>query len=68
VKTIELGSGSWGLVFIGTAAPNGSLYNSENAVDPVSTGRMYTTVFVRHWDTCKLCLLQNAVAIDADIL
>lgn len=58
LKTIEIESGTFALVFQGTAAPNGTLYNSELAdSDPVSSGRMYTTVFVRHWDTCRSYLL-----------
>ncbi|TVY46697.1 putative dipeptidyl-peptidase [Lachnellula occidentalis] len=51
LKIVDLGSGTYGLAFIGTAAPNGSLHNSELAEEPVSAGRMYTKLFVRHWDT-----------------
>ncbi|TVY81913.1 Dipeptidyl-peptidase [Lachnellula suecica] len=51
LKTVDLGNGVWGLAFFGTAAPNGTLYNSELAETPVSSGRTYTSVFVRHWDT-----------------
>jgi hypothetical protein len=41
------------MAFYGTAAPNGTLYNSALAEEPLSKGMMYTSTFVRHWDTCK---------------
>lgn len=52
VKLVELGNGTFAVAFSGTAAPNGTLYNSALAETPVSTGRLYTQIFVRHWDTC----------------
>ncbi len=52
IKIVELGNGTFAMAYSGTASPNGTLYNSELAETPVSSGRMYTTVFVRHWDTC----------------
>lgn len=52
VKLATLDNGTYGIAFSGTAAPNGTLYNSALAEEPVSTGRMYTQIFVRHWDTC----------------
>lgn len=54
VKLVELSNGTFAVAFSGTAAPNGTLYNSALAETPVSTGRMYTQIFVRHWDTCML--------------
>ncbi|CZR50334.1 related to secreted dipeptidyl-peptidase V precursor [Phialocephala subalpina] len=51
IKLAALGGGTYGIAFSGTAAPNGTLYNSALAEEPVSTGRMYTQLFVRHWDT-----------------
>jgi hypothetical protein len=53
IKLTALSNSTFAVVFTGAAAPNGTLYNSELAEAPVSTGRLYTTVFVRHWDTCK---------------
>jgi hypothetical protein len=53
LKLVALGNSPMAMVYSGTAAPNGTLYNSELAKTPISTGRMYTKVFVRHWDTCK---------------
>lgn len=52
VKLAELSDSTFAVAFSGTAAPNGTLYNSALAVEPVSSGRMYTQIFVRHWDTC----------------
>ncbi|RDL29927.1 Dipeptidyl-peptidase-like protein V [Venustampulla echinocandica] len=51
LKVVDLGGGTYAVAFVGTASPNGTLYNSELAAKPVTTGRMYTEVFVRHWDT-----------------
>ncbi|KAF4628302.1 hypothetical protein G7Y89_g9852 [Cudoniella acicularis] len=51
VKVVEIGNGKFGVAFMGTASPNGTLYNSALEETPVSSGRMYTRVFVRHWDT-----------------
>ncbi|KAL3426076.1 prolyl oligopeptidase [Phlyctema vagabunda] len=51
VKTVKLSTGSFALAFQGVSAPNGTLYNSALAEEPVSSGQMYTTVFVRHWDS-----------------
>lgn len=53
IKLTTLSNETFAMIFTGTAAPNGTLYNSELAEDPISTGRMYTSVFVRHWDTCE---------------
>jgi hypothetical protein len=56
VKLVELNNSTFAVAFSGTAAPNGTLYNSALAETPVSTGRMYTQIFVRHWDTCRFDL------------
>lgn len=53
LRVVEISKGSWAVAFSGTAAPNGTLYNPELASKPVSTGKAYTALFVRHWDTCK---------------
>lgn len=61
VKLVELSSGTFAVAFAGTTAPNGTLYNSALAETPVSTGRMYTQIFVRHWDTCRFTFGSNCV-------
>ena len=55
LKVVDIGNGTLGVAFSGQASPNGTLYNSELAETPVSTGRLYTSLFVRHWDTCSFC-------------
>lgn len=61
LKLVELSNGTFAMAFSGTAAPNGTLYNSALAEEPVSTGRMYTQIFVRHWDTCRFGFGSNFV-------
>ena len=53
LRVTKIGDGTWGIAFSGTAAPNGTLYNPSLAETPVTTGIQYTTLFVRHWDTCE---------------
>jgi hypothetical protein len=53
LKMVAIGNGTLGVAFTGQASPNGTLYNPELAKTPRSTGRAYTKIFVRHWDTCK---------------
>lgn len=50
LKLIELGSGEFGFAVSGKANPDGSLYNPSDAKTPLSTGKLYTSLFVRHWD------------------
>jgi len=38
------------VVFSAKAAPNGDLYNPERAKKTQSTGRLYSSLYVRHWD------------------
>lgn len=38
------------LVVTGLATPSGDLYNSEKVIKSKSTGQVYTSLFVRHWD------------------
>lgn len=52
LKLVDIGNGKFAVAFYGQASPNGTLYNSELAEEPLSSGRMYTKVFVRHWDSC----------------
>ncbi|KAL2060306.1 hypothetical protein VTL71DRAFT_9701 [Oculimacula yallundae] len=51
LKLVSTGNGTWGYVFTGSAAKNGTIYNSALAEKPRSTGMLYTKIFVRHWDT-----------------
>ncbi|KAE8449415.1 hypothetical protein EG329_008316 [Mollisiaceae sp. DMI_Dod_QoI] len=51
IKLADLDNGTFAIAFSGTAAPNGTLYNSALAETPVSSARLYTQIFVRHWDT-----------------
>jgi len=39
------------MVVTGLSTPSGDLYNSETAEKPRSTGRVYTELFVRQWDS-----------------
>ncbi|KAH6704007.1 Alpha/Beta hydrolase protein [Leptodontidium sp. MPI-SDFR-AT-0119] len=51
LKLVSTGIGTWGYAFTGSAAPNGTIYNSALAETPLSSGMMYTKIFVRHWDS-----------------
>ncbi|KAI9834778.1 MAG: hypothetical protein M1819_002864 [Sarea resinae] len=51
LKIKQLNADTLALAVAGQAAPDGSLYNPENAPKTQSTGRVYDSVFVRHWDT-----------------
>lgn len=53
LKLVSTGVGTWGYAFTGSAAPNGTIYNSALVETPLSSGMMYTKIFVRHWDSCK---------------
>lgn len=50
LKVTPLDDGKVGIVVSGQANPDGSLYNSETAEKPLSSGRYYTSIWVRHWD------------------
>lgn len=50
VKLVPIGNGTYGIAVTGKAKPCGELYNPEKAKKPHSTGRLYTSLFVRHWD------------------
>lgn len=51
LKIKQLPSGSIALVVSATTTPEGELYNPEKEKKPLSSGRVYTSLFVRHWDT-----------------
>ena len=40
-----------GFAVSGKANPDGSLYNPKDATKPLSSARLYTSLFVRHWDS-----------------
>lgn len=44
-------SGGVNFVVTGLAYPNGTAYNPELEVKPLSSARVYDSLFVRHWDT-----------------
>ena len=48
VTTVE--SGKIGFAVSGKANPDGSLFNPHDAKKPLSSARLYTKLFVRHWD------------------
>lgn len=50
LKVKALGDGSFAVILSALASPDGSLYNSAKAPAAHSTGRLYTKLFVRHWD------------------
>jgi pre-mRNA-splicing helicase BRR2 len=51
LKVTKLESGKTGFVVSGKANPDGSLYNPKDVKKTHSTGRYYTSIWVRHWDT-----------------
>lgn len=52
LKAVQTASGDVNfLVSCLAYANNGSAYNSELAPTPVNTGRLYDSIYVRHWDT-----------------
>lgn len=50
LKIAELSSGAYAVVLAAQAYPDGSLYNAETAAKAHSTGKLYKSIFVRHWD------------------
>ncbi|KAK2758623.1 hypothetical protein FQN54_003313 [Arachnomyces sp. PD_36] len=51
LKITSIGPGEVGFAVSGKANPDGSLYNPKQAKKPHSSGKLYTSLFVRHWDT-----------------
>ncbi|PMD51991.1 dipeptidyl-peptidase-like protein V precursor [Hyaloscypha bicolor E] len=51
LKITEIDPETFALVVTGLATPSGSLYNPETAEKPKSTGRVYSKLFVRQWDS-----------------
>ncbi|CAI6272394.1 unnamed protein product [Periconia digitata] len=50
LKLVPIGDNTYGVAVTGKAQPNGDLFNPEKASKPRTTGRLYTSLFVRHWD------------------
>lgn len=51
LKVVTLEPGKLGFAVSGKANPDGSLYNPHDAKKPHSSGKLYTSLFVRHWDS-----------------
>ncbi|KAG9991635.1 alpha/beta-hydrolase, partial [Aureobasidium melanogenum] len=50
LKIVQLSDSSYAVVLAAQCSPDGSLYNSETASKTHSTGKLYKSLFVRHWD------------------
>lgn len=50
LKVKALGDGEFALTLSAEALPDGSPYNAKKAPQTYSTGKLYTSLFVRHWD------------------
>ncbi|GAB7354746.1 hypothetical protein MBLNU459_g5156t1 [Dothideomycetes sp. NU459] len=50
LKIAQLSSDSYAVVLAAQAYLDGSLYNPDTAPKAHSTGKLYKTIFVRHWD------------------
>jgi dipeptidyl aminopeptidase/acylaminoacyl peptidase len=51
VKVKSLDKDTYAFVVTAPTSPDGNLFNSEKAPTTHTTGRVYSTLFVRHWDT-----------------
>ncbi|KAI9758822.1 MAG: hypothetical protein M4579_002836 [Chaenotheca gracillima] len=50
LKIKELGDNNMAVVVSGNAARDGKLFNPQKAKKPISTGKVFTSLFVRQWD------------------
>jgi len=50
LKIAKLGDGKYAIVVAAQASPDGSLFNPEKQTKTQSTGKLYKSLFVRHWD------------------
>ena len=50
LKVKKLSNGTFGLACSALATPEGKLVNPETEKKPHSSARVYTSLFVRHWD------------------
>ncbi|KAI1820493.1 dipeptidyl-peptidase V [Xylaria intraflava] len=51
LKAAQTESGDIHFLLYTKAYPNGTAYNEKFAEKPASTGRLYDSLYVRHWDT-----------------
>ncbi|KAH8689111.1 dipeptidyl aminopeptidases-like protein [Talaromyces proteolyticus] len=51
LKLTTIEPGKTGFVVSGKANPDGTLYNPKDAKKPLSSGKYYTSIWVRHWDS-----------------
>lgn len=51
LKVTKLGHDHFGIAVSAPTNPDGSLYNAETAPKLRTTGKLYHSLFVRHWDT-----------------
>ncbi|KAI2640114.1 dipeptidyl-peptidase V [Xylaria nigripes] len=51
LKAVQTKSGDVHFLLYTKAYPNGTAYNENLAEQPASKGRLYDTIYVRHWDT-----------------
>jgi hypothetical protein len=50
LKIAQLSDNTYAVVLAAQSSPDGSLYNAETALKTHSTGKLYKSLFVRHWD------------------
>lgn len=50
LKITSLDKDTFAFVVSGQVTPSGQLYNPENEKKPQSSAKVYTSLFVRHWD------------------
>ncbi|KAL6712058.1 hypothetical protein ACN47E_003101 [Coniothyrium glycines] len=50
LQAYALDGGEYAIAVSGKAKPDGSLFNPEKAEKPHTSGRLYTSLLVRHWD------------------
>ncbi|QKX54133.1 uncharacterized protein TRUGW13939_01217 [Talaromyces rugulosus] len=51
LKLTTIEPGKTGFVVSGKANPDGTLYNPKDAKKPLSSGKYYSSIWVRHWDS-----------------
>ncbi|KAH9906734.1 alpha/beta-hydrolase [Xylariomycetidae sp. FL2044] len=51
LKAAQTASGDINFLVYAKAYPNGTVYNEALASTPASSARIYTSIYVRHWDT-----------------
>jgi dipeptidyl aminopeptidase/acylaminoacyl peptidase len=51
LKVKRLDKSTYAVAVSASANPDGSLYNPESALKRFTSGRVYSSLFVRHWDT-----------------